>query len=446
MRRIAFLRTVAASVASVAMPPGWAQRSRYGGTLVFETRGRANVLDPNPGSVDLRRLAASVYEGLVGRDEMGAIVPQLATGWNHDQQKRQWQFTARPNVKAHDGSAIAPASLAAALSALLSPRVVSANSDTLTIQCGQAEPGLIEDLAEPRYRLAWKSIGTGPFRIAEWVAGQSGVLHSHQAHWQGRPYLNAIEVRMGRSLRDQLFDFEGGRADIVELSLSDSRRQAALPGRAVWNSAPLDLVALVYVRSRPGVQDERVRRGLALAIDRGPIVQVLLQRTGEIAGSFLPHRVSGYAFLFGGAVRDLERASQLLQPPPPALVLGYDAAEPSLRLIAERIALNIRDAGVTLKPSSTEEPDLVLVRVPATATDPSLALAEYGRGLQMPLPVFGRSREDVLQAERKSMVGGWVVPLFHAPAIYGIRTRVRNWVKPGAVWWRLDEVWLEGDR
>ena len=64
----------------------------------------------------------------------------------------------------------------------------------------------------------------------------------------------------------------------------------------------------------------------------------------------------------------------------------------------------------------------------------------------MPLPVFGRSREEVLQAERKSLVGGWLVPLFHLPAVYGVRARVRNWVKPGAVWWRLDEVWLESDR
>ncbi len=188
-----------------------------------------------------------------------------------------------------------------------------------------------------------------------------------------------------------------------------------------------------------------MRRGIALAIDRAPIAQVLLQRAGEATGSFLPQRVSGYGFLFG-AERDLERSTQMLKPAPPPLVLGYDAAEPSLRLIAERIALNARDAGVTVRPSSTEDPDMVLTRVPATSTEPGLALAEYGRGLQMLLPVFGRSREEVLRAERKSLVGGWVVPLFHVPTTFGLRTRVRNWVKPGAVWWRLDEAWLEPDR
>src|SRR5262249_7612523 len=158
-----------------------------------------------------------------------------------------------------------------------------------------------------------------------------------------------------------------------------------------------------------------------------PIAQVLLQRLGEATGSFVPQRVSGYGFLFG-AERDLERATQLLKPAPPPLILGYDAAEPSLRLIAERIALNVRDAGVILKPSWTDEPDLLLMRVAATATDPGLALTEYGRGLQMPLTVFGRSREEVLQAERRTLVGGWVTPLFHVPGVYGIRPRVRNWV------------------
>ncbi len=450
MRRIAFLRAAAASLGSAAAWPAGAQRSRYGGTLIVETRARAAVLDPSETSIDLRRLAATVFEGLVGRDEMGAVRPQLATAWSHEPQRRRWRFILRSQVKAHDGSTLAPAQIAGALSGLLSPRIVSAAADSVFIQCEQLEPGLVEDLAEPGFRLAWKNgggarIGTGPFRIAEWLAGQRGVLAAHETHWQGRPYLDAIEVRMGRTLRDQLFDFEGGRADVVELSPTDSRRQSGQAGRGVWNSAPLDLVALVFVRSRPDVQEERVRRGIALAIDRGPIAQVLLQRLGEPAGSFLPQRVSGYGFLFG-MDRDVDRARQQLTPPPPPLVLGYDAAEPSLRLIAERIALNARDAGVTLKPSSTDTSDLVLTRVPALATKPGLALSEYGRGLQMPLPAFGRSREEVLQAERKSLTGGWVVPLFHVPSTYGVRTRVRNWVKPGAVWWRLDEAWLEVER
>lgn len=447
MRRTAFLLTAAASLAAL-LP---AQRPRYGGTLTLETRARSAALEPNEPSVDLRRLSAMVFEGLVGRGEMGEIQAGLAVNWTHDAARRRWQFILRPRIKAHDGSTIAPAQVAGALSALLSPRVVSSAADSVSIQGDRAEPGLIEELAEPRCRLAFKTAvgtlaGTGPFRVAEWLPGLRGTLAAHEMHWRGRPFLDAIDVRMGRALRDQLFDFEGGRADVVELSPADSRRQLEQPGRAVWSSAPLDLVALVFVRGRPGVQDERVRRGIALAIDRGPIAQVLLQRLGEATGSFLPQRVSGYGFLFG-TERDLERAKPLLAPAPlPPLVLGYDAADPSLRPIAERIALNVKDAGLALKTSSTETPDLVLVRAAVTATDPALALAEYGHGLQMPLPVFGRTRDEVLSAERKSLVGGWVVPLFHLPAIHGVRTRVRNWVKPGAVWWRLDEAWLEGER
>ena len=213
----------------------------------METRARASALEPNPSSVDLRRLAAAVFEGLAGRNETGAAVPQLAANWAYDGSKREWQFSLRPNVKGHDGTVVTPALLAETLSGLLSPRVVSTGADSLTIQCGQAEPGLIEDLAEPRFRLA----RTGPFKVAEWLPGLRGLLHAHETHWQGRPYLNAIEVRMGGTLRDQLFDFEGGRADVVELSRSDSRRQAGQPGRDVWSSAPLDLVALVFVRVKP---------------------------------------------------------------------------------------------------------------------------------------------------------------------------------------------------
>ena len=48
--------------------------------------------------------------------------------------------------------------------------------------------------------------------------------------------------------------------------------------------------------------DPRFTQALSLAIDRAAIVNVLLQRQGEPAGSLLPQWLSGYAFLFPAEV------------------------------------------------------------------------------------------------------------------------------------------------
>ena len=103
----------------------------------------------------------------------------------------------------------------------------------------------------------------------------------------GRPaFLDAIEVQMGRSLRDQLVDLEVGKADIVELGPNDLRH-ASERGGTVWSSLPLDLIALVVTPGR--AEDSRVRQALALSIDRAAMHNVLLQKQGEVTAALLPN-------------------------------------------------------------------------------------------------------------------------------------------------------------
>ena len=107
------------------------------------------------------------------------------------------------------------------------------------------------------------------------------------------------------------------------------------------------MLALVF---SPRFDDARVREALALAVDRSAIHAVLLQRQGEVSGALLPQWLSGYAFLFPAAA-DLGRARQLASGARPITLGVSDAAA---RPIAERIALNARDAGLAV--SVTPQP------------------------------------------------------------------------------------------
>lgn len=275
------------------------------------------------------------------------------------------------------------------------------------------------------------------FTITRWEAGTQAAFAADENAPGGRPFLDGVEVRMGLPLHEQSISLELGRADIVELGLADLRRQS--PGRKIWTSSPVRVVALVFA---PHIDDRRVREALALAVDRAAILNVLLQRQGEISGALLPQWLSGYAFVFP-ASQDLPRASALAAGSRP-LTLGI--SDPALRPIADRIALNARDAGltVTVTPQNPNA-DARLAEARVTSQDPARALAGLAAAFGLPAPTSDAA--SLYDAEHALLEGHRVIPLFHLPVIYGVSPRVKG--GPGITplgEWRFENLWLEGAR
>lgn len=245
---------------------------------------------------------------------------------------------------------------------------------------------------------------------------------------------------MGRSSRDEAIAIDTGRADIVQIDPADARRQP--PGRKIWSSSPVRLVALVF----SGSEEPRVREALALAVDRAAIYRVLLQGQGEVSGALLPQWLSGYAFLFSSA-RDLPKARGLAEAAaPPARALSLAVDRPALRAIADRIVLNARDAGLTV----TIVPTGATVRLVETrilSADPARALAALATALGLTEPQHAESPDALYAAERGLLEGFRIVPLFHLPEVYAVAPRVKG--GPGITplgEWRFGNLWLESGR
>ncbi|MGA2268183.1 MAG: ABC transporter substrate-binding protein [Bryobacteraceae bacterium] len=279
------------------------------------------------------------------------------------------------------------------------------------------------------------------FTIARWEGGRRAVYAAGENAPDGRPFLDTVEIEMARPLRDQSIDLELGKTDLVELGPNELRRQP--PGRKVWSSAPVRVVALVF---SPRVDDARIREALALAVDRAAIHNVLLQRQGEVSGALLPQWLSGYAFLFPAAL-DVPKARTLVSGIPAAaraISLGVD--DPSARPVAERIALNARDAGlaVSVVPRAAGA-EVRLLEARVGSSDPALALAGIAASLGLSEPPRADSSEALYAIERALLEGFRVIPLFHLPDIYGVNPRVKG--GPGITplgEWRFENLWVEG--
>ncbi len=469
MRRISCLSLAAASwlVAEALLSVLCAAtRPRYSGGLRVEMRAQVASLDPREMSSDgaeaaaTQRLAALVFERLVRLDDNGRPLPALAVAWQHDAEAKRWQFRLRPGVKFHDGTPLTAERAAAALQPLLgNDRLVSVSGEWLLIQSAQPVLDLLEELAGGRnfiFQLTSDGIaGTGAFRIAQWQPRRRLVLAANEDCWAGRPFLDSITVEMGVAAPQQLIDLELGKADLVELS-PDQVRRAVRAGSRTWSSAPVELLALVFDPHRPAVEDARVRQAMALAMDRASMVSVLLQKQAEAAGGLLPQWLSGYAFLFSTAA-DSERAKQLrgeLSPAAP-LVLVYDSGDLLARSVAERVAVNAREAGIAVQVSgrglaaasanAAGNADLRLARLRLASPDPRRALASLWAALgeAAALPGGAATPEQLYAAERALLETYRVVPLVHLPETYGLGPRVKNWMPRSWGGWRLDEVWLD---
>lgn len=393
-------------------------RPHYGGALRIETRISIATLDPaelEPGS-PAERFSTQVFETLTVLDEHDQVRPWLAVEWTHDTSRKRWIFKPRADVTLHDGTPWVPA-----------PASLSFPDD-------QPLNDLLRSLANTKNAIVVRAngalLGTGPFKIDRWQPGKSLTLAAHESYWGGRPFLDQVRITIGRSPKEQALALDLGQADVIEVAPADVRRPPPR-GAHLSVSAPIETFALLVNASVP----VNVRQALALAIDRAPIHSVLLQKQGEPAGALIPQWISGYAFLFPLA-RDVSKARELAGGSKP-VAFSYDAGDPLLRAIADRIALNASEAG--LKLTTTGKPEVALTRLRISVPDFRLTLDRAGTLAETPLPAGD------YDAERAIVESGRLIPLFHLPAAYLLGPAVHRWA--GAPWvrsdrWRLAEVWV----
>lgn len=446
--RLLACSSAASIVLGASMPA--ATRPKYGGTLRISMHSAINTFDPNVHD-DVRdnaagRLMRLVFDTLVTQDDMATLQPSLARAWSSDATFHRWQFWLRHDVRFHDGELLTPELAATALANEVSGCHAHPLGESVVLECDAAHPALAAMMASPSASIVRRSgsgrlEGTGPFLLSEWQPGRRAVFTAFQDSWAGRPYVDRIEVTMAQDYRDQALALQLGRADLVEVA-----PEQGIGGARLSMASASELVALVFSPASSAVADERVRSAFSLAIDRGTIANVLLQRQAEPAGGILPNWISGYEFLFH-AEHDEAQARQLRTDARASapLSLAVTSGDSQLRLIAERIALGARDAGFAVQfTSDTQRADIVLIGTSLDSTDPGAALIKVAADLRRPMPDFHDDTLDsAFRAERAMLAGSWVVPVVHTSRTWALSARVRNWAERHDGVWSLDNAWLD---
>lgn len=473
MRRSLLALVVASSLLLATAASPASSRPRYGGTVRVLLRHKITSLDPlqesdDPATRD--RVAALIYETLTAIDGQGRTQPKLATSWQSDSAHRVWQFNLRA-ANFHDGTPLTATVVASSLkSADPEWRVIANSKQSVTVETPGPVPHLPELLALARFSIMKRNgalIGTGPFTLTDWQPGDRALLTAFDGYWGGRSFPDSIEFRMGLSLREHLMERNLGLDHAVELGVDQVRALEPAPAsQPVLVSRPADIVVLFFLQSTvPSHKpiDPRIREALADSINRSAISNVLLQKKGTPAGGLLPQWLTGYEFLFP-ARQDMDRARKLRTDAGAVtpIVLAYDAFDPVMKTIAERIAVDAREATISVQPlgdlhvnsksgRAALNADAVLLRIPLRSLDPTAALASMADDLTLPAEtisaILRSGRPDELaEEERRALSGYRVVPVVHLSQVVWTNNNVHNWQQLPNGDWNLDQLWIEGTK
>ena len=150
-------------------------------------------------------------------------------------------------------------------------------------------------LQDKQEQIDRQPVGTGPFQIAEYRAGQYVRLQRHEKFWRGTPLMPQVVVDLGSGGTGRLSKLLTGECDVLawpaasQLSIlrDDPRLRLTLrPG--------MNIAYLAFNTNKPPLNNPAVRHALALAINNQRLMQSIYYGTAETAASILPRASWAY--------------------------------------------------------------------------------------------------------------------------------------------------------
>ena len=269
----------------------------------------------------------AVFNNLVLFDQgkpvnsLETIVPDLAESWTWSADRKRLTFKLRQGIKWHDGKSFTSKDVGCTFDLLLgkakeglrlNPRQVWYHNVTnvqldgdfeVTFELKEPQPSFLALLASgytPIYpchvsprEMRSRPIGTGPFKFVEFRRNEVIRLARNESYWkQGRPYLDAIEVRIIPSRSTRILAFVSGEFDMtydtdVPIPLiKDVESQAP---KAICQLRPTGVyVNLLVNQEAAPFNDARLRHAVALAIDRKSFDDILGQGKLGLSGAMQP--------------------------------------------------------------------------------------------------------------------------------------------------------------
>jgi peptide/nickel transport system substrate-binding protein/oligopeptide transport system substrate-binding protein len=322
------------------------------------------VLINNPPTLDpalmtdvfSRAVVYQMFDGLVQFDVRLNPIPSIAEFWKASQDRRTWTFYLRHGVKFHHGrevtaddfvysftrllKAAKPGPLTELLRRIQGAKEVSLGTieglhglqavDRYTLQITLDEPfapllaalGLGNAAVVPREiveqegaQFARAPVGAGPFKFVRWEPDKEIVLQANEQYYEGRPVLDTVVFKIGRTFEESFADFLQGdleEALIPSGKLEEVRTNPQYQKYQRVRKPTLSILYLGFNTQDKPFNDKRVRQAFNYAVNKEAILRDITRMEGLPATGALPSGMRGHNPDLRGYDYDPAKAKRLL--------------------------------------------------------------------------------------------------------------------------------------
>ena len=360
--------------------------------IVVVLQGNPHTLDPRF-AIDAyaNRVLPLICPKLLDQNPRGDIVPGLAESWEIASGGKEYILTLREGVRFHDGTALRAEDVKYTFSFIMDPRNKAPSSYAFTmvedietpdahtvvfrlkhpfspfllkLAKGVVPEGYARNVGE---RFAERPIGAGPFRFETYEPGARILLRAFDDYWEGRPFLDEIELKIVTNTTTRMLALRKGAVDLVQNSLPPYsikffEREA---GVEIIRMPGVNFAYIGFNLDDPITGRRAVRQAIAHAIDRDEIIRVSLKGMARPATGLLAPMLWCYEPAVEIYGYDPEKAKALLDEagfadpdgpgPLPRFTISYKTSTDKLRNeIAEIMKEQLRQVGIGVEKRAYE--------------------------------------------------------------------------------------------
>ena len=254
-----------------------------------------------------------LFNGLSKINPDMTVSPDLAESWSASEDLKTWTFKLRNGVKFHHGKPLDADDVIATIQRILDPKtgsrartnlsmvesVEAVDPLTVRFKLSVSYAGFADIFADrqtrivPKDRIAELSktpVGTGPFVFKSWSPGDRLELTKNPDYFdKGFPKLDAVTLRIIPESAARLAALESGAIDILwSMPYESVEKVKANPNLRADSVATPTWDGVILNNAIPPFNDVRVRKALALTVDKAAIVELALFGQGDPTFSPIP--------------------------------------------------------------------------------------------------------------------------------------------------------------
>ncbi|MCB8822185.1 ABC transporter substrate-binding protein [Microvirga rosea] len=355
MKPLARLKALSLTVSMAALlglaPAGAAD-------LIIGSSTEPSALDPQFSRTgNNQNIAAQIFDRLITPDPNLQVTPALAESWQNVD-PTTWRIKLRSGVTFQDGNPLtaedviyslnrakdipnSPAPFTGNVGAIASMTIV--DPQTIEFKTKGPTPDFIEQiglvyivqkkLAEGKSIEAFNdrsaAVGTGPYKVKEWVPGDHITLVRNDSYWGKKPTFENVTIKFIANDAARVAALRSGSVDLIDaVPPGDVRSLSSAGGLKLWSIASARVVYLALDASRDEspfivgadgkplnpnpLKDVRVRQALSKLINRRLIVDRILDSAGDAAGQIVPEGIGGADPTLRASPFDVAGAKKLL--------------------------------------------------------------------------------------------------------------------------------------